>query len=253
VSRTLRKIVRLPHRKHGQLALRVTAVVFCALVVAVVAALRPGLGAVGLAAAALIAMIAGIAVQAGAKDAAKALHRRTAGRKRSAVARLVSGRASTEAAQGAAGELATYLRDRLVVGKSGPQLAIVTGVDGTELDEVVREASASLGSGVQLVAPPGDRADDIRAFAKWLTEGADEDVLPHRHAASEATLFLLGDLERYRGTGLEPGRFEAWRELESPRLALATDLRRAAASEAGPPWSNELYRKAHVLPIVEDP
>lgn len=262
MARALQKIFSRSFRKHVPIALRVAAVVFCAAVVAVAAAVRHSLGPVGVAIAAVITLIAGSVVAVGVKDGAKSVYWRTLARKRSSVARQVSGaprhvdvltqESADAATQGPGKQLGTYLRDRLVAGQTGPPLVIVTGAEGTRLAQVVREVSESLGPAVQLIEPLGDGPDEIRAFAKWLVDGANEDLLPHWHARSEATLFLLGDLDGYRGTGLEPDRFETWRDPASPRLGLATVLRDAASSQADPEWANDLFRRARVIPILED-
>ena len=240
-------------RKRVSLALRVAAVVISAVVIGVAAAVRPSFGPVGLGITAIATLIAGSVAAVGIKAGGAALYWRTVGRHRSTVARHARGDIGSTAMQGSGTALATYLRDRLVAGAGGPPLVIVTGSDERGLAQVVRQASASLGPEVQLIEPLGDDPDDVRAFATWLVEGADENLLPRGHARSEATLFLLGDLDAYRGTGLEADRLEPWRDAVSPRLALATALRRRSSTRAGPEWSNDLFRRARVISVAGDP
>jgi hypothetical protein len=193
-----------------------------------------------------LGIVATVMVEPEVKRIVERVRSRTFERRCNAVARLWDDEPPSN--RPAEGELPEYLRERLLEGRHDDGLALLTGFETDALKRIAESAAAGLrASGVDVIAPSSDSPDDVLAFAGWLIDGADEKVLPHDHDRSTPTLFLLGELERYRDAGLAPGHFERWRQ--RARLALATALSPSGAATTTPSWDNELRREAYVIPI----
>jgi hypothetical protein len=248
MSRTLGKLLGSSRRKRRWTAFRIAVVVGGGAVVVVVASIKPTAGVVGLGVATIVLAIVSPYVVWGITEGVNAVYRHTVGGARSDVARLVvRGAAPVTGEPGSpAANLAAYLGARLAGTRAGGPIVIATGSDGPQLAAVVEDACAALSPEVQVIAPLEDELEDIEALAEWLVDGADEKRLPAKSERNEPTLFLLGDLERYRGTGLESSSFDVWRNAPAPRLALATDVTRSRGDE----WSDELYGTAHAMSVL---
>lgn len=231
------------------MALRIAAVVAGAAVLFATATVKASAGAVGVGLLAIAAAVAGGPVARAIIEGTRGAHRKTLGGWRSEVGRVDVRRAASVPPEpgSPAAELAEYLEARLAGKKGGHPLVIATGAKAAELKDVVAAACATLGPEVRVIDPLGDHPEDIEAVAQWLVAGGDEKELPAKHNRSDPTLFRLGDIERYRDTGLDPSAFEGWRGARHPRLALATDRTRSRGDGG---WLDEIYGNAHVMSVL---